>query len=97
MFRLSETIRRTETDDGEVLLDVHNGRMFCLNAVGSRILELLRQRTNESCIADEISREYETDRERVRADVAELLKTLQQHEIILAADASISTEQAGHF
>ncbi len=96
MFRLSETIRRTQTNDGDVLLDIHNGRMFCLNAVGSRILELLRQRMHESCIADEISREYEEDRERVRADVAELLETLEQNGIILPVDASRPTEQAGH-
>lgn len=96
MFRLSETIRRTETNDGEILLDIHNGRMFCLNAVGSRILELLRERMDESSIADEISREYEADGERVRADVAELLETLQRNGIILPVDASRPTEQGGH-
>lgn len=96
MFRLSATIRRTETNDGEVLLDIHNGRMFCLNAVGSRILKLLRERMDESCIADEISREYEEDGERVRTDVAELLEALQQNGIILPVDASRPTEQGGH-
>lgn len=96
MFRLSETIRRTETNDGEILLDIHNGRMFCLNAVGSRILELLRERMDESSIADEISREYEADGERVRAEVAELLETLQRNGIILPVDASRPTEQGGH-
>jgi hypothetical protein len=82
MFRISETIRRTETVDGGILLDVHHGQMFCLNVVGAKILELMQRGYDESCIADEISRDYGANRDVVRADVIEFLETLQKHHIL---------------
>ena len=82
MFRMSETIRSTATPDGAVLLDVHHGRMFCLNVVGARILELLQQGYDEAHIAEDISRKYGISVETVRADVAEFLASLEKHHIL---------------
>jgi hypothetical protein len=82
MFRLSDTIRRTETADGGILLDVHHGQMFCLNVVGAKILELMQQGYDEPRIADEISRKYGANRDVVRADVIEFIETLQKHHIL---------------
>jgi hypothetical protein len=69
MFRVSDSIRRTQTVDGGILLDIHHGQMFCLNVVGARILELMQRGYDESRIADEISRDYGVDKETVRRDV----------------------------
>lgn len=85
MFRVSDTIRRTETVDGGILLDVHHGQMFCLNIVGAKILELMQQGHDESRIADEISRDYGVNREVVRADVIEFIETLHKHHILQPA------------
>ena len=82
MFRISDTIRRTKTADGGILLDVHHGQMFCLNIVGSKILELMQQGCDESRIADEISRSYGASREVVRIDVLEFIETLHKHHIL---------------
>jgi hypothetical protein len=82
MFRISETVRRTETVDGGILLDVHHGQMFCLNVVGAKILELMQRGYDESRIADEISRDYAANRDVVRADVIEFIETLQNHHIL---------------
>jgi hypothetical protein len=82
MFRISETIRRTETVDGGILLDVHHGQMFCLNVVGAKILELMQRGYDESRIADEISRDYGVNREVVRADIIEFIETLHKHHIL---------------
>ncbi len=82
MFRISDTIRRTQTVDGGILLDVHHGEMFCLNIVGARILELMQQGYDESRIADEISRNYGASREVVRTDVLEFIETLHKHHIL---------------
>jgi len=82
MFKVSETIRRTETLDGGILLDVHHGQMFCLNVVGAKILELLGRGYDESQIANEISRDYGANSEVVRADVLEFIDTLQKHHIL---------------
>jgi len=82
MFRVSDTIRRTETADGGILLDVHHGQMFCLNVVGAKILELMQQGYDESRIADEISRDYGVSKDPVRSDVTEFIETLQRHHIL---------------
>ena len=82
MFRISDTIRRTETQDGGVLLDVHHGQMFCLNIVGAKILDLMQRGYDESRIADEISRSYGANRAVVRADVTEFIENLHKHHIL---------------
>jgi hypothetical protein len=88
MFRVSDTIRRTETADGGILLDVHHGHMFCLNVVGAKILELMQRGYDESRIADEISRDYGASKEVVRTDVMEFIETLQKHHILQPARAT---------
>ena len=82
MLRLSDTIRRTETPDGEILLDVHHGQMFCLNVVGAKILDLMQRDYDEARIAEEISCQYGASREDVRADVIEFIETLRKHHIL---------------
>lgn len=82
MFKVSDTIRRTKTVDGGVLLDIHHGQMFCLNVVGAKIFELMQRGYDETRIADEISHAYGADREVVRADVLEFIETLQKHHIL---------------
>jgi len=82
MFRISETVRRTQTPDGGILLDVHHGQIFCVNVIGARILELMERGQNEEQIADEISRECGVNRELVRADVAEFVEALRKHHIL---------------
>ena len=82
MFRVSDTIRQTETDDGGILLDVHHGQMFCLNVVGARILALMQRGHDESQIADEISRDYGVNSDVVRTDVVEFIETLRKHHIL---------------
>jgi hypothetical protein len=82
MFKISNTIRRTETVDGGILLDIHHGQMFCLNVVGAKVLKLMQQGYDESRIAEEISRTYGASSEVVRADVIEFIETLQKHHIL---------------
>ena len=82
MFRIADTIRRTQTADGGILLDIHHGQMFCLNVVGAKILELMQRGYDETRIADEISRAYGANREVVRADVLEFIDTLYKHHIL---------------
>lgn len=82
MHEIGGGIRRTETQDGAVLLDIHHGQMFCLNVVGARILELMQQGREETYIAEVISRDYGVDKEVVRADVREFIAALQKHHIL---------------
>lgn len=90
MYRISDTIRRTETQDGGILLDVHHGQMFCLNVVGAKILELMQQGYDESRITDEISRDYHVPRDTVRADVLDFIETLQKHHLLAMRSADVT-------
>lgn len=87
MFRISDAIRSTPTQDGTVVLNIHHGEIFCLNVVGSKVLDLLKQGHDESSIADEISREYGATREIVRADILEFIETLERHHILQPVSA----------
>ena len=82
MFRISSTIRRTDTEDGGILLDVHHGQMFCLNVVGAKVLQLMQRGYDESFIADEVSRDYGVNKDVVRRDVIEFIETLRKHHIL---------------
>lgn len=84
MFRISDTIRRTETADGGVLLDVHHGRMFCLNVVGAKILELMQRGYDEAHIAEEISKVFGVNMAVASTDVHEFIENLQKHHILQA-------------
>jgi hypothetical protein len=82
MFQVSDTIRRGETLDGAVLLDVRQGRMFSLNVVGAKILELMQRGYDQSRIADEISRDYGMNRDVVHADIMDFIETLHKHHLV---------------
>lgn len=92
MFRLAETIRRTQTTDGRILLDIHRGRMFCLNPLGSRVIELLEQGFDESAIVALISNSYSVSAATVRNDVCTFIEKLKKHEVLKTYEgpASIS-------
>jgi Coenzyme PQQ synthesis protein D (PqqD) len=85
MLRISDTIRRTETADGGILLDVQRGQMFCLNAVGASILELIERGYDEAQIAEQISRESAVNQQVVREDVIEFIATLRKHQVVQPA------------
>ncbi|MFZ0579770.1 MAG: PqqD family protein [Candidatus Acidiferrales bacterium] len=92
MFQVSSTVRRTKTEDGGVLLDIHHGRMFCLNVVGSQIIDLLERGFDAAQIAREVSDAYATDIEKVGADVREFIEVLNKHHILQVRAAGLTAE-----
>lgn len=82
MYRVSDTLRAAETQDGVVVLEMRQGKMFSLNVVGSRILELLKTGSSESDIADEISRQFEVSQDIAREDLREFLQALMKNNLI---------------
>lgn len=82
MLTISCTVRRTQTQDGALLLEIEQGQMFSLNPVGSKILELVGSGRNEHEIATEVSALYGADIDVVRADVREFLEALGRHGIL---------------
>ena len=82
MFQISDTVRRTKTEDGGVLLDIHHGRIYCLNVVGSKILDLLEKGLDTVQIAAGLSDAYAMDIETVSNDVLDFIRTLQEHNVL---------------
>jgi hypothetical protein len=64
------------------VLDILHGQMFCLNRVGSRILELLEQGWDEAHIAEEIGRTFGVSIETTRTDVDEFIEALKEHHLL---------------
>ena len=83
-YTLSETARSTHGQDGAVVLEIHHGRMFSVNRMGSRVLELLKSARTESEIAEAISGEFEVSREQVQKDLRTFFAILAQHKLIEA-------------
>jgi hypothetical protein len=82
LHRVSESVRSTHGQDGAVVLDIEQGRIFNVNLVGSRILELLEAGTPESAIADTISREFEVSRDTAIQDMQEFILALKERGLV---------------
>jgi Coenzyme PQQ synthesis protein D (PqqD) len=82
MFRLSEQVRSTHSQDGAIVLDILHGQMFRLNVAGSRILALLKQGHTEEEIAERVSQEFCVGRETVEIDLREFLAHLEKHHLL---------------
>ena len=82
MYRLSNRVRSTHSQDGAVVLDIRQGQMFNVNFVGSRILELLKTGPTESAIVDEISHEFGVSRDLAENDVRAFLQSLERSHLV---------------
>lgn len=96
MLVISSTIRRTRTPDGGVLLDIERGQMFCLNPVGSKILDLLDEGCDRAQIVDRLSMACQADVEVVRMDVSDFLGDLCRHGIVREDGPRSAAERGIH-
>ncbi len=90
MYRLSDTVRSTHSQDGAIVLDVRQGQMFNINFVGSRILELLKSGSTELGIVDQISHEFSVSRELAGNDVREFLQTLKKCHLVEEHESGVA-------
>ena len=82
MYKVCETVRATHGQDGAVVLDIRQGRMFNLNLAASRIVELLKIGLSESEIADQMSQEFGIRRDAALRDLRECLENLKKHHLV---------------
>jgi hypothetical protein len=82
MYRVADKVRSTHNQDGAIVLDIRQGQMFNLNFVGSRILELLKNGTDESAIVDQITKEFDVSRDIAEQDVREFIHALKEQELV---------------
>jgi hypothetical protein len=85
MFRISDAIRSTSTQDGAVLLDIRHGRILSLNPMGSRVFEMMRGGLDQDEIAGEITKDFEVDADSVRTDVLDFIRALREHKVLEAS------------
>lgn len=82
MYEVSTAVRHTHNEDGGIVLDIDHGRMFRLNPVGALIVERLRKGRHEAEIVQEIEEQYKVSGEMAKADVADFLKSLEEHGLV---------------
>jgi hypothetical protein len=67
-----DTVSR-ELDGEVVILDLGSGSYFGLNAVGTRIWQLIGQHGRLAVVLDELCQEYDADRDVLQRDLLELV------------------------
>jgi hypothetical protein len=78
MHKVSDSIRSTHGQDGAIVLDIAQGKIYRLNRVGSRVLESLESGASETEIADRISREFGVTQDIAECDTREFIQQLQR-------------------
>jgi Coenzyme PQQ synthesis protein D (PqqD) len=78
---LPEHVRSAHSEDGAILLDIRRGKMFRINFVGSRVVELLRAGLSESEIVERLAMEFACERAAVATDVRQFLEQLRQYHL----------------
>ncbi|HEY0733678.1 MAG TPA: lasso peptide biosynthesis PqqD family chaperone [Herpetosiphonaceae bacterium] len=75
--------------EGEaVILNLKNGMYYGLDAIGSRIWELLQQPQSVAALRDAIMAEYDVDAERCERDLLALLSNLAEVQLIEVSDVA---------
>ena len=82
MLRVPEHVRKTNCPEGGIVLDLKRGRMFTLDPVAARILDLLDCHHSTLDIAKALSRESGVSLEVTKNDIAEFLVQLEKHHLV---------------
>jgi hypothetical protein len=77
VYEVSKGVRSTRNEDGGLVLDINQGKVFGLNRIGALIFDRLRSGQTRSQIIAEISRDFEIPAETVQADLIQFLESLQ--------------------
>jgi hypothetical protein len=71
-----------ELDGEAVILDLGSGTYFGLNAVGTRIWQLIDQHGRLAVVLDELCQEYDADRDVLQRDLLELVGRLADARLV---------------
>jgi hypothetical protein len=84
-LRTAESVIYAILDGEGVLLDTHSGVYFGLDAVGTRIWELLGPGATQEEIVRQLLDEYDVDELQLAPDVEDFLQTLASKALIMEA------------
>ena len=85
VLRLSPDVVFRELDAESVVLDLSSGRYFGLNAVGTRVWQLIGQGQAVDSLIKTVAGEYEADEATIERDVLALLEELATRGLVIAA------------
>jgi len=82
MITLVDGLTAAELGEEAVVLDARSGKYFGLNAVGLRIVELIREPRAVADIVAVLNEEFEVGQERLRNDVVVFLGQMKDRKLI---------------
>jgi len=85
--RLPDHVHTTHSPDGGIVLDIRHGRMFSLNPVASKIVELLAESREPAFVAQRIAEVFDVSPEIALRDIEEFLATLESHALVETQDS----------
>jgi Coenzyme PQQ synthesis protein D (PqqD) len=83
VLHLSPDVISRELDGESVVLDLSSGRYFGLNAVGTRVWQLIQQGQPVDGLIRAVTAEYDADVDAVERDVLALLEDLKLRGLIV--------------
>lgn len=84
MFVRSKSTMFRDLDGEAVILDLDSGTYFGLNAVGTRIWQLIEQHGRLKAVLDELCREYDAEPDELERDLLELVARLSDARLVEA-------------
>jgi hypothetical protein len=81
-IEISDEVLFQEVSGETVLLDLDSEQYFGLDAVGTRVWQLIGAGATAEAVVDTLLEEYEVERDELAADVAELLDRLAEAGLI---------------
>lgn len=72
----------SEVDGEVVMMSIEKGNYYGLNPVGSRIWQLIETPVSVSALCDQLSEEFEVDRDTCQSEVLALLAELEAQSLI---------------
>ena len=81
-FTLGKDTVFRELDGAAVILELGSGTYFGLNAVGTRIWQLIGQHGRLAVVLNELCQEYDADRDVLQRDLLELVGRLAEARLV---------------
>ena len=78
-LRVHQSVISAEIEDETVLLNIETGMYFGIDAVGTRIWQLLQEDATSDEIVNRMLEEYEVEATELRKDVSDFLDLLLRH------------------
>jgi hypothetical protein len=85
-FVVNESVVSAVLDDEAVLLNAESGIYYGVDAVGTRIWQLLTEGMSEDDVVNQLVDEYDVELTQLRTDVAEFLTRLHTEQLVRVVD-----------